>query len=52
MSDAVPARSGDAHNPGGAALPPRDEGSPLPARRVDQVDDYHGELVADPYRWL
>jgi prolyl oligopeptidase len=24
----------------------------VPARRSDQVDDYHGELVADPYRWL
>ena len=24
----------------------------MPARRAGQVDDYHGELVADPYRWL
>ena len=23
-----------------------------PTRTVDQVDDYHGTLVADPYRWL
>ncbi len=24
----------------------------LPARRGGQVDDYHGESIADPYRWL
>jgi prolyl oligopeptidase len=23
-----------------------------PTRKVDQVDNYHGKLVADPYRWL
>ena len=23
-----------------------------PARRSDQTDDYHGTVVADPYRWL
>ena len=28
------------------------EHPPVPARRGSQVDDYHGELVADPYRWL
>ena len=30
-------------------------GGPLaypPTRTVDQVDDYHGVTVADPYRWL
>lgn len=28
------------------------DAAPLPARRSAQVDDYHGEPVADPYRWL
>src|SRR6202011_3597656 len=23
-----------------------------PARKSDQIDDYHGVRVADPYRWL
>lgn len=23
-----------------------------PARRIDQVDDYHGTRIEDPYRWL
>ncbi len=32
---------------------PKDGPSTYPyARRVDQIDDYHGHKVADPYRWL
>lgn len=30
----------------------RDIPDPVLAHRVDQVDDYHGTAVADPYRWL
>jgi len=26
--------------------------APPPTRTVDVVDDYHGEKIADPYRWL
>ncbi|MDX2193425.1 MAG: prolyl oligopeptidase family serine peptidase [Gemmatimonadales bacterium] len=26
--------------------------TPPPTRQVEQVDDYHGTKVADPYRWL
>src|SRR5262245_18045412 len=34
-------------------VPPAAEKLTYPqSKRVDQVDDYHGEKVADPYRWL
>jgi prolyl oligopeptidase len=34
---------------------PAQDGAPFAypkAKTVDQVDDYHGTKVADPYRWL
>ena len=37
---------------GAAGLAPAAELNYPAARRVDQVDDYHGTKVADPYRWL
>jgi prolyl oligopeptidase len=39
--------------PSAAAVPSSTARVQYPAtRRVDQVDDYHGTKVADPYRWL
>ena len=36
-----------------AAVPVVGQGLEYPqTRKVDQVDDYHGMKVADPYRWL
>src|SRR5204862_130014 len=31
---------------------PASEKPAVPTRHVDQVDDYHGTKVADPFRWL
>jgi prolyl oligopeptidase len=38
-----------------AAAAPHCAGTPLPypvAQKVAQTDDYHGTVIADPYRWL
>src|SRR5213595_204042 len=31
---------------------PASEKPAVPTRHVDQVDDYHGTKIADPFRWL
>jgi prolyl oligopeptidase len=35
-----------------AAAKPTRAWQPPPTATVEQIDDYHGEKIADPYRWL
>src|SRR5687768_16860462 len=37
---------------GCSSSPPKDVLTYPPARSVEVVDDYHGTLIPDPYRWL
>ena len=33
-------------------MPPTSQQPALPVVRSDHTDDYHGNVIAEPYRWL